>query len=272
MKKFLAGLAALAAAAVGVLSVSGAPAHAADAATIMLLHGIPGTDVDVVVDGKVVIPGFKPGQMQDLSAFAGKTLVNLEVRAAGKADVVIGPVASFPVPATGNYTVVAHLDAAGKPTLTAFKNDTSAVEAGKGRLTVRHTAAAPAVDLVLGDARPFTNLVNGKEASAALAAGTIAGAKIAPTGAAPIADVPTVELKAGTNLIVYAVGSLSANTFTYYTQTITGLGGAPTKVNTGNSPVAGARSLDLAATMALLGGLVLVGSLGVFGLRRVRSH
>ncbi len=272
MKRFLAGLAAVAAASVGALSLSTGPAGAADAATIMLLHGIPGADVDVVVAGQVVIPNFKPGQMQDLSSFAGKTLTNLEVRAAGKPDVVIGPVASFPVPATGNYTVVAHLDAAGKPTLTPFKNDTSAVPAGQGRLTVRHTAAAPAVDLVLGAARPFTNLVNGKEGSAALPAGQIAGAKVAPTGAAPIADVPTVELKAGTNLIVYAVGSLSANTFAYYTQTITGLGGAPTRVDTGNSPVEGSSSLNLAATLALIGGTVLLGSVGALGLRRARSH
>lgn len=141
-----------------------AGAQTAPAATIMLLHGIPGTPVDVLVDGKVVIPNFEPGKMQDLTSFAGKTLTNLEVRLAGKTDVAIGPVAKFDVPATGNYTVVAHLDAAGKPTLTPFKNDTSALEAGKGRLTVRHTAAAPAVDIVLGSARPFTNLANGKEA------------------------------------------------------------------------------------------------------------
>lgn len=270
MKKLLAGLAALAVATVGALGVAPRAASAADA-TIMLLHGIPGADVDVVVDGKVVIPNFKPGQMQDLSSFAGQTLTNLEVRAAGTTTVVIGPVASFPVPASDNYTVVAHLDAAGKPTLTPFKNDTSAVPAGQGRLTVRHTAAAPAVDIVLGAARPFTNLVNGKEASAPLPAGPIAGAKVAPTGAAPIADVPTVELKAGTNLVVYAVGSLSANTFTYYTQTITGLGGAPSRVNTGNSPVE-TSTLNVPATLALLGGIVLLGSVGAFGLRRARSH
>jgi hypothetical protein len=270
MKKFLAGLAATAAAATGALALSATPAAAADA-TIMLLHGIPGADVDVAVAGAVVIPNFKPGQMQDLSSFAGKTLTNLEVRAAGTTTVVIGPVASFPVPAEGNYTVVAHLDATGKPTLTPFKNDTSAVGAGQGRLTVRHTAAAPAVDIVLGAARPFTNLVNGKEGSAALPAGPIAGAKVAPTGAAPIADVPTVDLKAGTNLIVYAVGSLSANTFTYYTQSITGLGGAPTRVDTGNSPVSSS-SVNLAATLALIGGVVLVGSVGALGLRRVRSY
>ena len=268
MKRFIAvGFAAVAA----LFAVpAAAGAQTAPAETIMLLHGIPGTPVDVFVDGKVVIPNFGPGKMRDLSSFAGKSLKNLEVRLAGKTDVAIGPVANFDVPATGNYTVVAHLDAAGKPTLTPFKNDTTVLDAGKGRLTVRHTAAAPAVDIVLGAARPFTNLVNGREGAAVLPAGTIAGAKIAPTGKDPIGDIPTVELKAGTNLIVYAVGSLEAMTLTYYTQTISGLGGTPTKVNTGNSALPVKSSSD-----ALLAGAAALAMFGLSGAviarRRVRG-
>ena len=138
--------------------------------------------VDVAVDGAVVIEGFAPGDMQDLSSFAGQTLTNLEVRPTGTEDVAIGPVASFAVPASGSWTVVAHLDAEGTPTITPFENDTSAAADGQGRLTVRHTAAAPAVDIVLGDARPVENLSNPNEASRDLPAGQIAGAQIAPTG------------------------------------------------------------------------------------------
>ena len=108
MKRVIAGLAAIAA----VVIAPGA-AGAQDGPTITLLHGIPGATVDVAVDGEVVIPGFEPGDTQDLSSFAGQTLVNLEVRAAGTTDVVIGPVAEFAVPASGNWTVVAHLDADG---------------------------------------------------------------------------------------------------------------------------------------------------------------
>ncbi len=126
------------------------------------------------------------------SSFAGQTLTNLEVRPAGTEDVAIGPVPSFDVPASGSWTVVAHLDAEGTPTITPFENDTSAAADGQGRLTVRHTAAAPAVDIVLGDARPVENLSNPNEASLDLPAGEIAGAQIAPTGGDPIGDVPTV--------------------------------------------------------------------------------
>jgi Domain of unknown function (DUF4397) len=254
--------------AVAMLAVSPAsPVGAQSAATVTLMHGIPGAVVDVVVDGSVVVPNFQPGTMQDISSFAGQTLKNVEVRAAGTSTVVIGPIASLAVPASGNWTVLAHLDASGKPTLTPFQNDTSAVPAGQGRLIVRHTAAAPAVDIVLADgSRPFTNLTNPNEAKAALPAGQIAGAKVAPTGGAPIADVPTVELKAGTDLIVYAVGSLTDNTFGFLTQTITGLGGSPTLVNTGD----GVPSSDstLPALLAAAAGVLALAGAGTLVVRR----
>ena len=105
MKRILAGLAATA-----VVALSGASASAQDAATVTLLHGIPGATVDVAVDGAVVVPGFEPGSTQDISAFAGETLTNVEVRTAGTEDVVIGPIAELAVPASGNWTVMAHLE------------------------------------------------------------------------------------------------------------------------------------------------------------------
>ena len=272
MKKILAGAAALAAT---LLAVPAGTSSAQESADIMLLHGIPGITVDVAVDGAVVIPGFEPGDMQDLSSFAGQTLVNLEVRPAGTEDVAIGPVAAFDVPASGSWTVVAHLDAEGTPTITAFENDTSAAADGQGRLTVRHTAAAPAVDIVLGEARPVENLSNPDEASLDVPAGEIAGAQIAPTGGDPIADVPTVTVAAGDNLIVFAVGSLADETFTFYTQNValdatadagTGDGTpAPTAVNTGGE--LGATSDSSVALFAAAAGLFALAG-GAMVLRR----
>ena len=264
MKRALAALGAIVAVALPSLCASH-PAEAQASATVSLMHGIPGTPVDVVVGGAVVASNFQPGTMQDISKFAGQTLTDVEVRAAGTSDVVIGPVATLAVPSSGNWTILAHLDAGGKPTITPFENDTSAVAAGQGRLIVRHTAAAPAVDIVLADgSRPITNLSNPNEAAAVVPAGTIAGAKIAPTGGDPIADVPTVEVGAGSDLIVYAIGSLDAKTFTFATQTIADLGGAPSMVSTGDSLPAGGQPivptlLALGASVtAAAGGAVLV--------------
>lgn len=271
MKKLIAGAAAMAAA----LLVAPAGVQAQDDAEVMLLHGIPGVTVDVAVDGEVLLPGFEPGDMQDLSAFAGQTLTNLEVRLAGTEDIAIGPVEEFAVPASGSWTVVAHLDADGTPTITPFENNTATTADGEGRLTVRHTAAAPAVDLVVGDARPIEGASNGASADLALPAGEIAGAQLAPAGGDPIVDVPTVELGAGENLIVYAVGSLEDETFTFYVQERTvgseaPAGGdagdgtpAPTEVNTGDAIAASSNTSMLAAIalglFAAAAGVVVLG-------------
>lgn len=269
MKRLLTALVATAA-----VCLIPASAAAQDAATVTLIHGIPGATVDVVVDGEVVIAGFEPGSTQDLSAFAGQTLVNLEVRAAGTEDVVIGPVAEFPVPDAGNWSVVAHLDADGNPTVTPFENNTEATAAGEGRLIVRHTAAAPAVDLVVGDSRPIEGAANGDSAELDLPAGEIAGAQLAPAGGDPIVDAPTVNLQAGTDLIVYAVGSLDGETFTFYTQEVevgteSAAGGdesegdgtpAPTAVNTGGQPLDGGPAPWAYALIAGAGGFAIAGA------------
>ena len=234
-----------------------APASAQDGATVMLAHGIPDTDVDVVVGGDIVIPNYSFGQMEDLSAFAGQTLPSLTVNLAGT-DTVVLDLGDFAVPATGNFTVVAHLDADGNPTASVFENDTSTIAAGEGRLVVRHTAAAPEVDILANGTAAFTSVPNGAEGQIDVEPGIIT-AEIVPAGTTePVvigpADLSIVE---GVSLIVYAVGSLDAGNLTILTQSIDGLGATPTVVNTGNSPVDDGLpttlALGVAAGIALFG-------------------
>jgi hypothetical protein len=246
------------------------PASAQDDARIHLIHGIPGVDVDVEAGGENVFEGFSFKDTQDLSALAGETLTGLKVKVAGSDDVAIdaGDVA---LPASGNYTVIAHLDAEGTPTLGVFENDTSAIEAGNGRLIVRHTAAAPAVDVKANGDVAFSNLTNGNEAKADLPAGTIS-AEVVPTGAdEPVvigpADLPITD---GDALIVFAVGSLEDGNVDVITESITGLGSAPSAVNTGDSPVQAASGLPVGLTLMVLGGLAL-GAGGAVATRRVRA-
>src|SRR5262245_30926257 len=99
--------AAPAAAQTGLAPSASIDAQAAPATSIVLLHGLPGVVADVTVGGQIVIPNFQPGQIQDLSAFAGQTLHDVAVRTAGSTDVLIGPIAALPVPASGNATIVA---------------------------------------------------------------------------------------------------------------------------------------------------------------------
>jgi len=263
MKKMLATLAAL----IAALTFVAAPANAQDSASIMLLHGIPDTDVDVVAGGEIAVEGFSFGDMQDLSALAGQTLPGLQVVLAGTEDVAIDA-GDTALPASGNYTIVAHLAADGMPVLSVFENDTSATAAGEGRLVVRHTAAAPEVDIRANGDVAFPNVPNGAQGQIDLAAGVIS-ADVVPAGASePVvigpADLPITE---GASLIVYAVGSLEGETLTVLTQSIEGLASAPAAVNTGNSPVdAGSNTTVL---VAVAGALVLAAAVG--GIRLARN-
>jgi Domain of unknown function (DUF4397) len=265
MKPVIALFAALAAAFALLATGGAAPAGAQSGARIHLIHGIPDTPVDVVAGGEVVFSDFDFQDTQDLSALAGQTLTGLQVRLAGTDTVAIdaGDVA---LPASGNVSIVAHLDAAGNPALNVFTNDTSAIPPGQGRLVVRHTAAAPAVDVLANGAVAFANLTNPNESQADLPAGTIS-ASVVPTGATePVvigpADLPVTE---GSTLIVYAVGSLDAGTLTTITETIEGAGSAPSAVDTGNSPVSDAGATPVAAWV--LAGLAGVAATTVAGRR-----
>lgn len=239
-----------------------APASAqSDDARIHLIHGIPGADVDVLVDGAAVFEGFSFKDTQDLSGFAGQTLAGVQVNAAGTADTLIDA-GDVTLPASGNYTLIAHLDAEGTPTIAVFENDTSTIEAGNGRLVVRHAAAAPAVDVKANGAVAFSNLANGAEAGADLPVGTIS-AEVVPTGTdEPVvigpADLPVTE---GSSLIVYATGSLD-NGLEVITESIANLGPVPTAVNTGTSPIDEGMSawMTLLATILVAGAVLTAGT------------
>lgn len=244
-----------------VAGLAALPAFAQESeARIHLIHGIPGVDVDVWAGGEPVFEGFAFGDTQDLSALAGSTLEGLEVRVAGTEDVAIDG-GDLSLPDSDNYTAIAHLGEDGTPTLTVFENDTSTVAAGEGRLTVRHTAAAPAVDVLAGEDPAFTDLANPEEASADLPAGTVA-ASVVPTGETePVVIGPAdLDVAEGASLIVYAVGSLDDESLTVLTESITGLGSAPEAVPTGNSPV-GIDPLVVAAGAGIV-------ALGAIALRR----
>jgi hypothetical protein len=250
-----------------------ASAQTAPAARIHLLHGIPDVTVDVYAGGAPVFEDSGFGDTQDLSALAGQTLTDVEVRVAGTEDVAIDA-GDVQLPASGNHTVVAHLDAEGTPTLAVFANDTTQTAAGQGRLTVRHTAAAPAVDVLANGQAAFSNVVNGQEGKTDLPVGTIS-ASVVPTGATePVVIGPAdLAIEDGTSLIVYAVGSLENDTLSVLTESITGIGSSPTLVNTGNSPVDQSNGASWVWPVTLIAGVLLAaGGIGARRLAMLRSR
>ncbi|RYV51697.1 DUF4397 domain-containing protein [Pengzhenrongella frigida] len=259
----------LAGAAAGLtLALVGAvPAGAATAgnASLSVLHGVPDLTVDVYVNGALTLDNFAPGDLAGPLDLAPGTYT-VAITAADAADAsapVIGPV-DLPLAADMDYTAVAHLDAAGAPTATLFTNDISNTAAGEGRLTVRHVAAAPAVDVLAGGTAVISGLVNPKESILNLAPGTISASVAAAGTTAPVIGPADVSVVEGTNTIVYAWGSLEANNLALAVQTISGLHSAPAGVPSGelglasDSPASPAPLLLGAALLVAAGGVVLM--------------
>jgi len=249
--------------ATGALLALGATPAMADnhTATISVLHAVPETPVDVYANGELLLDDFEPGTLtdpQELPAGAYDIQVFPADAPDGSGEALFG--GSAEVPAGANATVVAHLAEDGTPTLTPFVNDTSAVEAGQARVTVRHTAAAPAVDVRAGGDPVFENLTNPKEAKADLPAATVkADVVLAGTGTVALGPAD-LNLKEGTATIVYAVGSAEEETLELVAQTITGLHSAPGGVPSGSGGLADRGLSGAWYALAALGLLFLVGA------------
>ena len=191
------------------------------------------------VGGATAIDDFAFGDVEDLSAMAGQTLPDLKVKRSDNGEVLID-FGDVTLPSTGNVSLIAHLDGSGSPIISVFANDTSGLPAGQGRLVVRHTAAAPALDVRADGQVVFSNLSSPSEAKAVVPAGSVS-AEVVPAGQDdPVVLGPTVlAIDDGAELIVYAVGSLESGGLTVITEAIPGLGAAPAAIQTGTSPVSG---------------------------------
>lgn len=232
---------ALLAASVGL----GAPAQAADS-MVSVLHGVPDAVVDVYANGEPLLTDFEPGTLTDPVALP-EGEYDLKVVAAGDGpdgDAVI-EADGVAVPGGANITVVAHLDEGGAPVLTPFVNDVSGIEAGDARLTVRHTAAAPAVDVRAGGEPVLTDLTNPNEATADIPAGTVT-ADVVLAGTEDVALGPAdLDLAEGVHTLVYAWGSAEAGNLQLATQTIDGMHSAPGGVPGGTGGQAAGQPLPL---------------------------
>ena len=258
--RLLTGTAAGALALGLVASIAALPASAAtgSSAKLSVLHGVPDLTVDVWVNGERTLDDFTPGTLAGPLDLPAGTY-SVAITAADAADAsspAIGPV-DLTLAAGGNYTAVAHLDASGDPTATLFTNDTKATTAGQGRLTVRHVAAAPGVDVLAGGQAVVSNLTNPNEQTLDLPAGTVSASVVATGTTEPAllgpADVPVTE---GALTVVYAWGSAEAGNLAVATQTVSGLHSDPAGVQAGQVGLADrSTALPVALTMLVAAGL-----------------
>ena len=238
------------------------PAQSAETAKLSVLHAVPGLTVDVYVNGERTLNNFKPGTLAGpLSLGAGTYEVAITAGDADDdSDPAIGPI-DLKLKAGENYTAVAHLEENGDPTATLFTNDISKTDAGQGRLTVRHTAAAPAVDILAGGDAVISDLSNPDEKVLDLDAGTVEAAVAAAGDTDPVIGPADVIVEEGKNTIVYAWGSLDDDNLKLAVQTISGLHSSPNGVNAGQAGLADDRNWagSLFAVLLVGGAFALAG-------------
>lgn len=233
VRRAVAVVAASGIAALGLGLTAAGPASAASDSMVSVVHGIPGATVDVYVNGAKTLSSFEPASVAGPLKLAEGTYDVALTKPGEGVDKAILENKALAVPGGKNLSLVAHLDAAGKPVLTAFVNDTSMVKAGDARLVVRHTAAAPAVDVRAGGTPVFKGLTNPNEAMADIPAGTVKADVVLAGTDTVVLGPKDLSLKAGTATIVYAIGSAEGKTLALAAQTIDGLGGAPTGMPAG---------------------------------------
>lgn len=244
--------------ALAVITGTAAPALAADDSKVSVVHGIPGQPVDVYVNGKKILDSFQPATVAGPLSLAAGTYDVALTKPGDPVGSALLEDKSVAVPGGKNLSLVAHLDGAGKPALTAYVNDTATLKAGMARLIVRHTAQAPAVDVRAGGKPVFSGLTNPKEAMADIPAGTVKADVVLAGTSTVVLGPKNLDLAAGKDTIVYAIGSASGKSLALVAQTISGLGGTPSGMPAGTGGQEGTGVAPWWYAMVALG-LALIG-------------
>jgi hypothetical protein len=202
-------------------------------AFVYVIHGINGLDlglpsadlpVDVLANDAIcLLQGFTFGAIAGPVELAPATY-NLKISIANPSAPCSNAAvieADVPFAAGEVSTVIAHLTEAGAPTASKFVNDISRLPVRMARLAVRHTAAAPTVDiLVETQVKGMTqsvlveDLSNPNQAGPLMVPARSYSATIFPANSTTAVAGPIdFTLKSRKATFIYAVGTLANGTF-----------------------------------------------------------
>ena len=216
------------------------PAHGAPrSAQVTVVQAVPGSDVDVSIDGRPVATGAGVGDV--LGPFEldpGEHAV--EFRGTGG----VGVESTLDLEAGSSSDVVLHLPAevGAEPVVHSYLAPTSSIGPGKARVVLAHTATVAPADVEVDGAIVFRNIANGEFAEADVPAGTLQVALL-PTGSRnnPILGPVDVTLEARTLSMIYAYGNPrdgSMNVIAHTTRLEADGSVAPTTIDTGAAGLA----------------------------------
>jgi hypothetical protein len=170
--------------------------------SVYVIQGVPGTAVNVAVDGKTI-----------QQTVAAKAIVGPLHLSTGTHTISFssdGWKVSSSVTITHHSSdVVLHwpADPTNKPVVSVFGNDLAPVSSNKGRLTVVHAAVVPPADIRVDKKVLFANISNGQFATAEVPGGTYS-VDVVPTGQTthPLLGPVMLPVKSGRLTRVFAIG------------------------------------------------------------------
>lgn len=206
--------------------IGSANAKTQENARVTVIHAIPlgfGADnVDVYANGSLLINGAVPGAMQTFTVPKGNQKIDIYPHGTVPSSSTTPLLSYKKVYLSHNYdvTFVAHLTEDSKPKLSLFKNMTTSAGKKRGWLTVRHLAAAPAVDVRANGAVTLKNLFNSNERKKSFAINSYS-VDVVLAGTTTVAiPAATITLKNDVNTIVYAWGSAAKGNLQFKVQEV----------------------------------------------------
>lgn len=210
----------------GGVAASATPSQAAvQKASISVFHAIPeglGVDVvDIYADGSRIFNNVKPGEIKSLRVRPGTYDIGIYANGERpKRDDAVLEVENVTLLPGTCTTLTANLNEVGLPATNVFANCVARNPVGEGRVTVRHIAAAPAVDVLAGGNVLFGNLTNGSSATKRLPAATYALTVDLADSDTRVLGPTNLVISRPFNTIVYVWGSAAEDTLAFKVQRI----------------------------------------------------
>ena len=185
------------------------PATAASRGKVTVVHAVPDLAVDVYANDGLLLEDFEPGTITS-PVRLDPGHYDIEVTPANSSDVAL--LGTVPVNEHTDVAAVAYLDEEGEPTLGLFGNNQRRIAPPRARVTVRHTAAAPEVDVRFkrlgGEWKDVTShLANGEHATRGFKARKYKFDVVLAGTTDRVLEPVTLELERRTHYFVYAWGS-----------------------------------------------------------------
>jgi len=200
----------------------------ANAAELYIAHGINGADlgltpslpVDIEIDGGCRLTNVPFKTVSNVFVLPTRSY-EIQVRLAnGSCTGAIAGTTRVDLSVNEVSTLVAHLSSEGVVKFTKFINNLQATTGDKSRFTIRHAAAAPALDTtyrIRFASRVVRGLANGSQYNGEVTAGSYSFRFVSTETRRTVVST-SAPLTADENLMIYVVGSAKKGSLTTFIQ------------------------------------------------------